>query len=237
MTLVAHDPRQPDARRAIDAPGRSPGPARPGATPVRSIPTLMSTTIGISTPRSVATSDARRTWNGSSAQMRTSARSCRRAAPFDLGPVGQLVGDEDGWDAALDHDLGLRDLGAGDADGTEFHLAAGDPRRLVTLGVRPPVLAARGDGARQSLDVRLEAVQVEQQRRRVEIATRHADRGHGARRCSRACRRHRQRLRWRSARRQHGRRRTSYIVYIPREVRTIIRDVRAGPMSSSSHLE
>ena len=68
---------------------------------------------------------------------------------LDLDPRRERVGDEDARDAAVDHDLRLGDLGAGDADRPEVHLAAGDPRRLVALGVGTPVLAAGRDGGRQ----------------------------------------------------------------------------------------
>ena len=68
---------------------------------------------------------------------------------LELDPRRERVGDEDARDAALDHDLRLGDLGAGDADRPEVHLAAGDPRRLVALRVGPPGLAAGRDRGRQ----------------------------------------------------------------------------------------
>ena len=133
--------RRPGARsiaRAISSAGG------PGATPVRSMPTLMSTTIGISTPRSVATSEARRTWNGSSAQIITSARAMEPCRAFDLSPGHQLVGDQDRWHAAIDHDLGLGHLGAGDPDRARTPSGGGrptatcGPSNAVASPCRPP---------------------------------------------------------------------------------------------------
>ena len=37
---------------------------------------------------------------------------------FDLPSGRELVGDQDRWNAAVDHDLGLGHLGAGDPDRT-----------------------------------------------------------------------------------------------------------------------
>ena len=76
--------RTPAARSIRRASSRAAGP---GITPVRSIPTLMSTTIGMSTPAAVPTSEARSTWYGSSAQTMTSARAWSRAARSSLTRV------------------------------------------------------------------------------------------------------------------------------------------------------
>ena len=95
VTLVAHDPGQADARRAIDRPRDLEGRPDRAPRPVRSIPTLMSTTIGISTPRSVADlgcqPDVERVV-GADDDLGAGLQTCR---PFDLDPGRELVGDED----------------------------------------------------------------------------------------------------------------------------------------------
>ena len=65
------------------------------------------------------------------------------AAPSQFGQLvyldrsDHLVGDEDVLNAGLNHDLGLTDLGTGDAERPCFQLSQGDLGALVGFGVRP----------------------------------------------------------------------------------------------------
>ena len=73
-------------------------------------------------------------------------------------------GDEDAVEPRSGHDLGLAHGRAAQADGAGCELTAGDLRRLVRLDVRPQLAARVGHGVRHRLEVRLERVQVEEQR-------------------------------------------------------------------------
>ena len=95
--------------------------------------------------------------------------------PLDLGAADNLVRDQDVADAARGHDLGFAELGAGDAERAGRQQLVRQRRNLDGLGVRAPAdtrLAARGGHAR---DVALHDIQVQQQRRRVEVGLVTAD--------------------------------------------------------------
>ena len=61
----------------------------------------------------------------------------QRRQPLQLLSADDVVGDEDVVDAGVGHHLGLAELLAGDADGTELDLSARELRDLVRLDVRP----------------------------------------------------------------------------------------------------
>ena len=89
-------------------------------------------------------------------------------------------------DAALDHRFGLRHLLAAHAHRAGGNLPLADFRALVGFRVRPHAHPP-GDRVRQALDVGLERIQVEDQRRRVDLFQTHADGGGRAQRHARAC--------------------------------------------------
>ena len=64
--------------------------------------------------------------------------------------------------------LGLGQLGAADPDGTRGELPAGDLDGLVGLGVRPKTDATLGRELRHRRNVRLEGIEIENERRRVD---------------------------------------------------------------------
>ena len=100
--------------------------------------------------------------------------------PAQFLPADDLVGDEHVPDAALDHRLGLADLLNAHADRAERDLLQGDDRAFVGLGVRPHPDTAAGDPLRQAAQIALEGVEIDDQRRGVDLVEGHADLGRGA---------------------------------------------------------
>ena len=97
---------------------------------------------------------------------RRGRRPARRAAtsrPIIVGATTGVV-TQDAVEPRRGHDLGLAHGGAAQADGARLDLTAGDLRRLVRLDVRPQLAAGVGNGVRHRPQVRLERVQVEEQR-------------------------------------------------------------------------
>ena len=103
-----------------------------------------------------------------------------------LAAAHDLVGHEHVVDAGVGHDLGLADLGAGDADGAGLQLHVGDGRGLVRLGVGPQVLARGLEVAGELPDVELQVVEVDQQGGGVDLGDGHADVLAGAHHSSRS---------------------------------------------------
>ena len=99
----------------------------------------------------------------------------QRRQPLELGGAGDLVGDEHVANAAGDHHLGLRHLLAAHPDGAERHLPRGNVGRLVRLGMRPQANAGTLGEVRHALEIALERVEIDQQRRRVDRGQRRAD--------------------------------------------------------------
>ncbi len=178
MPLVAHDPGEPYARGPVDRPGdlecrrpgRDAGPIHPDVD-VHDHRDLHAEVRGdcrgeIHLERVV----------GADHHLRPVQQPGR---PLHLASGDEFVGDQHGRHAALDHHLGLRHLGARDADRAERHLLRRDPGGLVALRMRAPVLAATDDRARQAAGVRLEAVEIEQHHRGIELRLRHPDGGRG----------------------------------------------------------
>jgi hypothetical protein len=83
------------------------------------------------------------------------------------------VRDEDIVDPRSRHHLGLADLGDGDATRSAVELKPGDLRRLVGLRVGAERDVGIPRGAGHPIEVRLEAVEVDQQGWRVEIRDQH----------------------------------------------------------------
>ena len=91
------------------------------------------------------------------------------AEPAELGLPHQRIGDQQVVEAGVGHHLGLAQLGAGDPGGTGLDLHPGDLGRLVGLGVgAEPDPGPAGDGGHLG-QVRLQRVQVDQQRRGVQL--------------------------------------------------------------------
>ena len=93
-------------------------------------------------------------------------RQCGEAR--ELGVGDDLVGDQHVADAGVDERRGLVDLLAADADGAVLELQPRDVRALVRLGVRPQREATAAHRAGHQVEVALEGVEVEHQRRRVD---------------------------------------------------------------------
>jgi hypothetical protein len=86
-----------------------------------------------------------------------------------LDRADDLVGDQDVADAGGGEDLGLAELGAGDADGAGGELAVGDGRALVALRVGALGNATGGELAGDAGDVAVHGVEVDEERRSVEV--------------------------------------------------------------------
>jgi hypothetical protein len=95
-----------------------------------------------------------------------------------LALADERIGDEQIVDAGLDHHLRLAELRDGDAPGPGVQLHPREQRRLVRLGVGPEGDAGLVRDRDHLRDVPLDHVEVEQQRRRIDVR----ERGH---RCGR----------------------------------------------------
>src|SRR5205807_4030662 len=91
-----------------------------------------------------------------------------RDEPGELRAADHLIGQEDVPDARARHHLGLADLGEGEADRPGAHLPARDLHALVRLAVRPELHSGLPGERRPAGDVALEAVHVDDQRRRID---------------------------------------------------------------------
>ena len=96
--------------------------------------------------------------------------------PGDLAGTDDQVGDQDVVDPSRGHDLGLGDLGHRHPDRARPANEVGDRRTLERLGVRTPCHATLLEVAGHQVDVVLEAIQVEQQGRRIQLGHRQTDR-------------------------------------------------------------
>ena len=72
-------------------------------------------------------------------------------------------------DPALGHDLGLPELLAGDADRPALHLHMGDGHALVGFDVGPQANAVLVKVALVAVEVVLQAVEIDEERGRVEV--------------------------------------------------------------------
>ena len=97
----------------------------------------------------------------------------RGEAP-EFGHADHFVGNQHIGHAALDHGLGFADLLAADADRAESDLAQRDLRAFVALGMRPQHDPAAGDRFPELLQIVLEGVEVEDQRRCIDLSQGHA---------------------------------------------------------------
>ena len=101
----------------------------------------------------------------------------QRHQPPQFLPADDFVGDEHVRDPAIDHRLGLADLLHAHADRAELDLLQRDDRAFVGLGVRPQPDAGAGDALGQAAQIALERVEIDDQRRGVDLVERHADLG------------------------------------------------------------
>ena len=152
--LVARAPRCGPRRRGRCGARRPRCPPGPGAG-VPSVPPAASSWATLA---------------GSSATtIRPSARALRaaRRSSFGLGDDG---GEEhDSRYSGLDHGLALRKRGAAHADAAGGDLPARDVRRLVHLRDRPHVVPVHPRVLGERRDVRIQHVEVEDERRRPEL--------------------------------------------------------------------
>ncbi len=110
------------------------------------------------------------------------ARALReRGEALELARAHDFIRDQHVADAALDHRLGLRHLLAAHAHRAGRDLALADFGALVGLGVRAHPHAALHE-VREPFQVGLERVQVEDQRRRIDLLQPHAHFGWRSRR-------------------------------------------------------
>jgi hypothetical protein len=102
------------------------------------------------------------------AQARLRVLLCQIGQRAQLARTNDLVGDEHVGDAAGQKWLGLARLLHANANAAGRHLAARDLHALMALGMRPhPQLAPHC--IHEPRQVALKAIQVEQQRRRVDV--------------------------------------------------------------------
>ena len=87
----------------------------------------------------------------------------------ELGAAQQIEGQEDVVQAGIGHDLGLAQLLAGDADGTQLDLAAGELRQLVGLDVGTELQPVRVGIILRAAEVGLDPVEVDEHGRGVEV--------------------------------------------------------------------
>ena len=97
--------------------------------------------------------------------------------PVDLQRIDDLVGDQHVADAACDDRLGFGDLLTAHADSAaEVHLDARDVGGLVGLGVCAMTHAHFPGEIAHPLHVALEGVEIDDQRRRLDVLQPHPDR-------------------------------------------------------------
>ncbi len=96
-----------------------------------------------------------------------------RGEALELARADDLVRDQHVRDAALHERLGLRHLLAAHPDRASRDLAFRDLRAFVRLGVRAHAHAPR-DRVGKALEIRLESVEIDDQRRRIHLLQAHA---------------------------------------------------------------
>ena len=157
------------------------GPDRSGRTPVRAPPSRPRTSepdgraVRASEPLAMRLDAVTESTPTDSRQ-----RPARPAQPFGLGPGGDdRVRDEQVVDAALGEDLGLADRGDGQPDRAGGELASPELEALVRLRVGPQGDAALAHSGGHPVDPRLDAIEVDDDGRRVERRrSRHRGRAH-----------------------------------------------------------
>ncbi len=97
--------------------------------------------------------------------------------PFQLPQAHHLIADEDVAHAARHQDLGLGDLLAAHADRAPRDLLGRNDRRFVGLGVRAQPNAEPAHRCSHRVEIALEGVEVDDQRRCVDLGKRRADLG------------------------------------------------------------
>ena len=103
----------------------------------------------------------------------------QRRQPVELAGADDLVRDEHIRYAAEHHRLGFRNLLAAQADRAQRHLLEADHRRFVGLGMRAKAHAGLGDRIGHADEIALEGIEIDHQRRRVDLRHRHARPGGG----------------------------------------------------------
>src|SRR5579883_1525264 len=96
---------------------------------------------------------------------------------FPLGVAPKWKGDEEVGDAGIGKDVGLAELGHGEPSASRSQLQAPDLWCLVRLAVWTQVHAGLTRDCRHASDIALQAVHVDQQTGRLQIARLHADAG------------------------------------------------------------
>ena len=102
----------------------------------------------------------------------------------ELRRADDLVGDEHVAYAGGDEGFGFADLLAADADGAALDLRERDVRAFVRLAVRAQRDGGAADRIRHQVEIALERVEIDDERRRVDVARR-SRRGARARSASR----------------------------------------------------
>ena len=148
-----------------------------GRTPQRPAPTSISTNTGRRTPASAAAASIAATWAASSAHTATLADARQRGETCELRGTHHLVAHQDVGNAAPGERLGLRHLLHALPDRATRHLQPGDYRRLVRLGMRPQLRPGRRKQFRHVVEVRLECIEIDQQRGRIDFVLAHAGSG------------------------------------------------------------
>ena len=138
--------------------------------PQRFAPTSISTSTSIATPAAARRgADVGGRSATSSASTRHRGRPAIAREPRELRGADDLVGDEHVAHAGGDERLRLADLLAADADGAALELRERDLRALVRLRVRAQRDAGAAHRVRHQVEVALERVEVDDERRGVDV--------------------------------------------------------------------
>jgi hypothetical protein len=142
----------------------------PGATPQRFAPTLTSTSTEMVAPAARAAAPISRTTSASSASTATLAIFAIAASRASFACADDLVGDEHVAHAGRDEGLGLGHLLAADTDGAALELGESDVRALVRLAVGAQRHRGAAHCVRHQVEIALEHVEIDDERRCVDVA-------------------------------------------------------------------
>ena len=153
---------------------------RPAGIPLR-VPTATSMTTSAMTPASLAAAERSRAFcSWSTAWMNSGDRLPQLHRAANLAGDRLLVVMQMRSMPCGEQRLGLAQLGGADADRASRHLQLGDGGALVRLGMRSGRDAVSRDRRLHLRDVRFHSIEIDAERRRVEIPLGHADVGQAA---------------------------------------------------------
>ena len=149
----------------------------PGATPQRSMPTSISTSAPKLDAEVLRDARGRIDLLGGVEAQRDRRILCERGKAAQLAITDDLVAHQDVLHAAAHQRFRLADLLHALADRAVRDLAQRDRRRLVGLGMRAHAHAGRARKLGHFRDVAIERVEIDDQRRRIDVCDRSTDLG------------------------------------------------------------